>query len=163
MLQHHGTDAIERDSAEPTRFNDLLDEIDPRIRADDYWPTLAAHLTNAARDNDIREALADAARQRPLTDEMPAAASWWRLDDALSRATALPDRHVVDHATTQGHGVHASMHACMPTSVRSLTSWPPPGATPTRSLSRTRPDPAHRQRTTRQRPTTPRRTHPPLG
>jgi len=110
-LQRHGTDAIERDGADPTRFNDLLDKIDPRIRTDAYWPTLAAHLTNTARGNDIRDALIEAARQGPLPDEMPAAALWWRLADALSRAAALPDRHVVDHATAKGEGVHASMHA----------------------------------------------------
>jgi hypothetical protein len=110
-LQRHGTDAIERDGADPTRFNDLLDKIDPRIRADAYWPTLASHLAKAARGNDIRDALTDAARQGPLPDEMPAAALWWRLADALSPTAALPDRHVVDHATTRDEGVHASMHA----------------------------------------------------
>ncbi|MDZ4266139.1 MAG: helicase C-terminal domain-containing protein, partial [Mycobacterium sp.] len=110
-LQRHGTDAIERDGADPTRFNDLLDKIDPRIRTDAYWPTLAAHLTSTARGNDIRDALIEAARQGPLPDEMPAAALWWRLADALSRAAALPDRHVVDYATAKGEGVHASMHA----------------------------------------------------
>ncbi|WP_023985470.1 MULTISPECIES: MobF family relaxase [Mycobacteriaceae] len=111
LLQRHGTDAIERDGADPARLNDLLDNIDPRIRTDAYWPTLAAHLTRAARTNDIRDALTVAARQGPLPDEMPAAALWWRLADALSRTAALPDRHVVDHATTQDEGVHASMHA----------------------------------------------------
>ncbi|MGB5150222.1 MAG: hypothetical protein WBN99_09700 [Mycobacterium sp.] len=100
LLQRHGTDAIERDSADPTRFNDLLDQIDPRIRTDAYWPTLAAHLTNAARGNDIRDALTDAARQGPLPDEMPAAALWWRLADTLSPTAAVPDRHVDDRTTT---------------------------------------------------------------
>ncbi|MBV5244429.1 relaxase domain-containing protein [Mycolicibacterium sp. PAM1] len=110
-LQRHGTDAIERDSADPTRFNDLLDQIDPRIRTDAYWPTLAAHLTEAARGNDIRDAIAAAAQRGPLPDEMPAAALWWRLADTLSRTAALPDRHVVDRATTQDKGVHASANA----------------------------------------------------
>lgn len=111
LLQRHGTDAIERDGADPTRFNDLLDEIDPRIRTDAYWPTLTAHLTEAARGNDIRDAITAAAQRGPLPDEMPAAALWWRLADALSPTAALPDRHVVDHATAQDKGVHASMHA----------------------------------------------------
>lgn len=110
-LQRHGTDAIERDSADPTRFNDLLDQIDPRIRTDAYWPTLAAHLTEAARGNDIRDAITAAAQRGPLPDEMPAAALWWRLADTLSRTAALPDRHVVDRATTQDKGVHASANA----------------------------------------------------
>lgn len=110
-LQRHGTDAVERDSADPTRFNDLLDEIDPRIRTDAYWPTLAAHLTEAARGNDIRAAITAAAQRGPLPDEMPAAALWWRLADALSPTAALPNRHVVDPATTRDEGVHASMHA----------------------------------------------------
>ncbi|WP_308212863.1 MobF family relaxase [Mycolicibacterium arenosum] len=140
LLQRHGTDAIERDGADPTRFNDLLDEIDPRIRTDAYWPTLAAHLTHAARANNIREALTDAARQGPLPDEMPAAALWWRLADALSRAAALPDRHVVDHATAQGEGVHAGMHASERALVEVLAaSWR--NADPL-TLPRTRTDPA---------------------
>ncbi|QFS91929.1 ATP-dependent RecD-like DNA helicase [Mycobacterium sp. THAF192] len=111
LLQRHGTDAIERNSADPTRFNDLLDQIDPRIRADAYWPTLAAHLTNAARGNDISDAITAAAQRGPLPDEMPAAALWWRLADALSRTAAIPDRTVVDHATAQGDGLHASIAA----------------------------------------------------
>ncbi len=111
LLQRHGTDAIERDGADPTRFNDLLDQIDPRIRTDAYWPTLAAHLTNAARGNDIRDAITAAAQRGPLPDEMPAAALWWRLADALSPTAAQPDRHAVDPATAQDDGMHASMHA----------------------------------------------------
>ncbi len=140
LLQRHGTDAIERDSADPTRFNDLLDQIDPRIRTDAYWPTLAAHLTNAARGNDIRDALTDAARQGPLPDEMPAAALWWRLADALSRTAALPDRNVVDHATTQDDGVHAGMHATERALVKVLAaSWRNADPLP---LARPRTDPA---------------------
>ena len=140
LLQRHGTDAIERNSADPTRFNDLLDKIDPRIRTDAYWPTLAAHLTNAPRGNDIRDALTNAARQGPLPDEMPAAALWWRLADALSRTAALPDRHVVDHATTQDDGVHASMHAPERALVEVLAaSWHNADPLP---LARPRTDPA---------------------
>lgn len=140
LLQRHGTDAVERDGADPTRFNDLLNEIDPRIRTDDYWPTLAANLTNAGRSNDIRDALTDAARQGPLPDEMPAAALWWRLADALSRTAALPDLHVVDHATTQDEGVYASMHASERALVEVLAaSWRNADPLP---LARPRTDPA---------------------
>ena len=139
-LQRHGTDAIERDGANPTRFNDLLDEIDPRIRTDAYWPTLAAHLTEAARDNDIRAAITAAAQRGPLPDEMPAAALWWRLADTLSRTAALPDRHVVDHATTQDDGMHASMHATEGALVKVLAaSWRNADPLP---LARPRTDPA---------------------
>ncbi|MGK2902398.1 MAG: MobF family relaxase, partial [Mycobacterium sp.] len=117
VLQHHGTDAIERDSAEPTRFNDLLDEIDPRIRADDYWPTLAAHLTNAARDNDIREALADAARQRPLTD--PAAVA---LSAPYVVATVAAERYTPELA----EAVHTAATYARRQHVR-VTATPQPG------------------------------------
>ena len=74
LLQRHGIEAIAHHRPDTTQWHDLLDAIDPRIRTDDYWPTLAAQLAEAAPTNDVHRLLTDAAHQGPLPDEMPAAA-----------------------------------------------------------------------------------------
>ncbi|WP_312884905.1 MobF family relaxase, partial [Nocardia barduliensis] len=59
----------------------LARSLDPRLTTDPYWPTLATKIDAAHRaGHDITELLTDAANQRPLPDEMPAAALWSRLD-----------------------------------------------------------------------------------
>ncbi|MGU3652862.1 MobF family relaxase [Mycolicibacterium sp. A43C] len=89
-LQRHAAAGIGRHSADTTRWNDLIDTLDPRLRADAYWPQLAAKLAHAARTTtDLRQILIDAARQKPLPDEQPAAALWWRITGALSPTTTL--------------------------------------------------------------------------
>ncbi|MFG3702884.1 hypothetical protein ACGF5C_34245, partial [Micromonospora sp. NPDC047620] len=58
----------------------LAKRLDTRITNDPWWPVLAAHLdTAAAAGIDIDTLLTDAATQRPLPDDMPAAALWSRL------------------------------------------------------------------------------------
>lgn len=95
LLMKHATAGIKRNTPDTTQWHDALDAIDPRIRTDNYWPTLAAQLSEAARTtNDIRQALTDAAQRGPLPDEMPAAALWWRLTDNL----ALPDQNLDEPA-----------------------------------------------------------------
>ncbi|SKM23389.1 exonuclease V subunit alpha [Mycobacteroides abscessus subsp. massiliense] len=96
LLQRHGIDAIEHSRPDTTQWHDLLDAIDPRIRADDYWPTLAAQLAEAAHTNDIHQLLTDAAHHGPLPDEMPAAALWWRITDT---AAMLEPQQPVEHAS----------------------------------------------------------------
>ncbi|MGV7918617.1 MobF family relaxase [Mycobacterium kansasii] len=88
-----------------TRFNTLVDDIDPRVRRDPYWPQLAAHLAQVAHtDVNLRQLLGDAASDGPLPDQMPGAALWWRLAGRLQpaaldksihylRPTWLPDLH----------------------------------------------------------------------
>ncbi len=92
-------ESILGDPAGPARqWAPLADAIDPRLRADPYWPQLADRLSAAARAGiDITTLTTRVAAERPLPDEMPAAALWWRLAAHLSPAaldaagTSAPD------------------------------------------------------------------------
>ncbi|SOC52913.1 DNA primase, catalytic core [Blastococcus aggregatus] len=64
----------------------LAHGIDPRLTADPYWPTLAERLATAERAGIDVTSLVRAAGDRPLPDEQPAAALWWRLSGHLSPA-----------------------------------------------------------------------------
>ncbi|WP_336029268.1 MobF family relaxase [Geodermatophilus sp. FMUSA9-8] len=67
----------------------LADSIDPRLRRDPHWPALADRVVAADRAGlDAAGLLAAVAAQRPLPDELPAAALWWRLVPHLAPATA---------------------------------------------------------------------------
>ena len=93
-LQRHAAADIGRRSADTTRWNELLDAIDPRVRSDAYWPQLAAQLAQATRTTpDLRQIISTAARQGPLPDELPAAALWWRIAGALSPTATLATTH----------------------------------------------------------------------
>jgi DNA primase catalytic core len=79
-------------AAGPTRsgsvWTALADSIDPRIRRDAHWPALAERLAAAARAGlDAAGLLTAVAGQRPLPDDLPAAALWWRLAPHLTPAT----------------------------------------------------------------------------
>jgi DNA primase catalytic core len=66
----------------------LADGIDPRIRRDEHWPVLADRLAAADRAGvDAAGMLAAVAAARPLPDDLPAAALWWRLAPHLAPAT----------------------------------------------------------------------------
>ncbi|MGX5653244.1 MobF family relaxase [Geodermatophilus nigrescens] len=66
----------------------LADGIDPRIRRDEHWPVLADRLAAADRAGlDAAGMLAAVASQRPLPDDLPAAALWWRLSPHIAPAT----------------------------------------------------------------------------
>ncbi len=94
VLQHHAAKRIGRRSADTTRWNDLIDAIDPRVRTDAYWPQLATHLARATRTTpDLRRVITTAANQGPLPDELPAAALWWRIAGALSPTATLATPH----------------------------------------------------------------------
>ncbi|WP_063010639.1 MobF family relaxase [Nocardia nova] len=59
----------------------LAKRIDTRLTTDPWWPVLAQHLDTAAHaGHDIETLLTTAANQRPLPDDMPAAALWYRLN-----------------------------------------------------------------------------------
>jgi hypothetical protein len=93
-LQRYAAADIGRRSADTTRWNDLIDAIDPRVRADAYWPQLAAQLAHATRTTpDLRDIITTAASQGPLPDELPAAALWWRIAGALSPTATLATTH----------------------------------------------------------------------
>ncbi|MDZ4266693.1 MAG: TrwC relaxase, partial [Mycobacterium sp.] len=69
------------------RYNNLVDSINPRIRKDPFWPQLATHLAESSRTGvDVQQLVATAAAERPLPDDLPAAALWWRLCGTLSPA-----------------------------------------------------------------------------
>jgi DNA primase catalytic core len=69
------------------QWTPLAHSVDPRITADPYWPTLADRLAAAERAGiDVTPLLREVGA-RPLPDEQPAAALWWRLAGHLSPAT----------------------------------------------------------------------------
>src|SRR4051794_13911232 len=68
------------------RWTPLAERIDRRLTADGYWTSLAERLTTAERAGIDVAALVRAAADRPLPDEQPAAALWWRLAGRLSPA-----------------------------------------------------------------------------
>lgn len=93
-LQHQAAADIGRRSADTTRWNDLIDAIDPRLRSDAYRPQLATQLVQAARiTSDLRQIITTAARQGPLPDELPTAACRWRISGALSPTATLATTH----------------------------------------------------------------------
>ncbi|WP_242611353.1 MobF family relaxase [Blastococcus saxobsidens] len=66
----------------------LADGIDPHIRRDEHWPVLADRLAAADRAGlDAAGMLAAVAAERPLPDDLPAAALWWRLSPHVAPAT----------------------------------------------------------------------------
>ncbi len=67
------------------RWAVLINELDPRISADDSWPLLAGRLNTAdALGINVDELVRTAFRRGPLPDERPADALWWRLAPNLS-------------------------------------------------------------------------------
>ncbi|MDP7707484.1 MobF family relaxase [Mycobacterium sp. TY815] len=105
LLEKLADKHLGRRDPDTRRFNSIVDDIDPRVRRDPYWPQLAAHLAQVMRTGvDLHQLLADAAAEGPLPDQMPGAALWWRLagriqpaalDTAMPmlRPTWLPDLH----------------------------------------------------------------------
>lgn len=88
LLETHATTAIGRRYPDTGRWQQLIDTIDPRIHTDTYWPQLAARLADAARSRpDLVDLVKAAAADKPLPDELPAAALWWRLSAQLTPAT----------------------------------------------------------------------------
>ncbi len=67
------------------RWAPLANSIDQRLVSDPYWPVLAEHLTAADRAGiDIGRLAVDTTHDRPLPDELPGAALWWRLAQHLA-------------------------------------------------------------------------------
>ena len=94
MLEHHAQAALHTQYPHARRFEQLIDSINPRIRADGYWPQLAAHLAQAATSRpDLPTLVRAAAAAHPLPDELPAAALWWRLSAELTSTATLDTPH----------------------------------------------------------------------
>jgi len=67
------------------RWAPLVRTLEPRVLADPYWPVLADRMAAAERAGINIGALAvTATGLRPLPDELPAAALWWRLAQHLT-------------------------------------------------------------------------------
>lgn len=61
-------------------WSPLIKQLEARVLDDPWWPVLADKLDTAARAGlDVETLLTAAATQRPLPDDMPAAALWFRL------------------------------------------------------------------------------------
>ncbi|UGT55058.1 MobF family relaxase [Nocardia asteroides] len=97
-LQQRVIDAYGDPALPRNRWAAVVDTIDTRIRADTLWPVVADRIDLADRAGlDITTLLTDAAAQRPLPDEMPAAALWARMElepSALDTTGADPLRPV---------------------------------------------------------------------
>ena len=114
MLEHHAQAALRTQHPHTRRFEQLIDSIDPRIRADGHWPQLAARLAQAATSRpDLPTLVRAAATAQPLPDELPAAALWWRLSAELTSKATLDTPHTALRPTwiTDLHKVFGSAAA----------------------------------------------------
>ena len=124
LLEHHAQEALRTQHPHTRRFEQLIDAIDPRIRADGYWPQLATHLAQAATSRpDLPALVRDLATQRPLPDELPAAALWWRLTAELTSKATLDTPHTALRPTwiTDLHNVFGSAAA---ETIAADPAWP---------------------------------------
>lgn len=116
--------AVGARSANTTRWHDLIDSIDPRIRGDAYWPQLSARLAQAARTStDLRSIITDAAAQGPLPDELPAAALWWRIAGTLSPIATVATCHSRMRPPWIGD-IAAIFGAALAETITSDPAWP---------------------------------------
>ncbi len=103
----------------------LAQKIEPRILTDPFWPVLALRLTTARRAGlDVPALLRSVTGDRPLPDEMPAAALWWRLSRTLSPAaldSTTPSKHLTPHWTPALDVVFGEETA---RTIRSDHAWP---------------------------------------
>lgn len=124
LLENRAQALVRARNPHTRRFEQLIDAIDPRIRADGHWPQLAAHLAQAAASRpDLPALLRAAATERPLPDELPAAALWWRLADQLTPTATLDTPHTGLRPTwiTDLHHVFGSAAA---ESIIADPAWP---------------------------------------
>lgn len=94
LLENHAQTVVRANNPHTRRFEQLVDSIDVRIRTDIYWPQLATHLAQAADSRpDLPTIVRNVAAQKPLPDELPAAALWWRLTAELTSQATLDTPH----------------------------------------------------------------------
>ncbi|WP_143875915.1 hypothetical protein [Nocardia fluminea] len=80
-LEHRVIDANGDPTLPRNKWAEVVDQIDPRITTDTFWPVVADKIDLAHRVGlDIATLLTDAAAHHPLPDEMAAAALWARLE-----------------------------------------------------------------------------------
>jgi conjugative relaxase-like TrwC/TraI family protein len=124
MLEHHAQAALRTQHPHTRRFEQLIDSINPRIRADGHWPQLAARLAQAATSRpDLPTLVRAAATAQPLPDELPAAALWWRLSAELTSKATLDTPHTALRPTwiTDLHNVFGSAAA---EAIAADPAWP---------------------------------------
>ncbi|WP_228541595.1 MobF family relaxase [Nocardia sp. XZ_19_369] len=81
LLETRLTDILGDSHLPANRWAPVVKRIAPRVVTDPWWPSIAANIETAHHAGiDIESRLTDAARTRPLPDEMPAAALWSRLE-----------------------------------------------------------------------------------
>ncbi|ETA92175.1 exonuclease V subunit alpha [Mycobacterium avium 10-5581] len=124
LLEDRAKAVVRTQNPHTRRFEQLIDAIDPRIRADGHWPQLAAQLAQAAASRpDLPALVRAAATERPLPDELPAAALWWRIAAELTPTATLDTPHTALRPTwiTDLHNVFGSAAA---ESIIADPAWP---------------------------------------
>lgn len=100
LLERNALAALSAATPAAGQFDTLVDQLNDRIRADSYWPQLAARLAAATQlRNDVPALITAAAAQGSLPDELPAAALWWRLAPQLT--STVPETSRVIDPTNQ--------------------------------------------------------------
>ncbi|WP_372586930.1 MobF family relaxase [Mycobacteroides abscessus] len=100
LLERNALAALSAATPAAGQFDTLVDQLNDRIRADSYWPQLAARLAAATQiRTDVPALITAAAAQGPLPDELPAAALWWRLAPQLT--STVPETSRVIDPTNQ--------------------------------------------------------------
>lgn len=124
-LDKHAARVIGSPHAATNAWKSLAQRVEPRILSDPFWPVLALRLTTARRAGlDVPALVRSVTGDRPLPDEMPAAALWWRLSRTLSPATldaTTPGKHLAPHWTPALDVVFGDETARR---IRSDTAWP---------------------------------------
>lgn len=96
LLERNALAALSAATPAAGQFDTLVDQLNDRIRADSYWPQLAARLAAATQlRTDVPALITAAAAQGSLPDELPAAALWWRLAPQLT-STVPETSRVID-------------------------------------------------------------------
>ncbi|MRH93588.1 relaxase domain-containing protein [Nocardia sp. SYP-A9097] len=104
-------------------WSPLAKRLDARVLDDPWWPQLADKLDAAARTGlDIDTLLTHAASARPLPDEMPAAALWFRLGlDPSALQTATDATHLRPDWTAH---LHQLLGEDLTDTVLASPAWP---------------------------------------
>lgn len=91
-LDRRAAEMIDTGNDAVARWRPFVDELDPHIARDPYFPILADRLSAAARAGiEVHTLVRDSLATSPLPDELPAAALWWRLSGELSVAALDAD------------------------------------------------------------------------
>ncbi|MEU1204632.1 MobF family relaxase [Nocardia sp. NPDC005825] len=104
-------------------WSPLAKRLDARVLDDPWWPNLADKLDAAARAGlDIDTLLTRAATERPLPDDMPAAALWFRLGlDPSALQTATGAAHLRPDWTAH---LHQLLSAEVADTILAGPTWP---------------------------------------